>query len=108
LAIDAGFITSLQLQDHCTVARYGGEEFALIFGNHRLEDVLDLIEIAGCKIAESQTSFEGMNFRFTCSISSKNFGFFSSITRREKCRERFYTVFYVFLCASLSRKSALT
>lgn len=69
-------VLSLQLQDYCTVARYGGEEFALIFGNHRLEDVLCLIEIAGCKIAESQTSFEGKNFRFTCSIGSKNFGFF--------------------------------
>jgi len=57
-----------QLHEHCTVARYGGEEFALIFSNHELEDVLELIEDAGRNIAESQTSFEGKDLRVTCSM----------------------------------------
>ncbi|MGV3486774.1 MAG: GGDEF domain-containing protein [Planctomycetaceae bacterium] len=56
------------LQRHCLVARYGGEEFGLIFKNHELEDVLELIETVRSSISQHATTFEGKTFRVTCSL----------------------------------------
>ena len=56
------------LKQHCLVARYGGEEFGLVFTNHRLEDVLDLIEDARTAIAANEVIFENQSFRVSCSL----------------------------------------
>lgn len=61
-------ILRTHLDEHCLVARYGGEEFGLIFDNHELEDVLDLIESARCAISDHTTTFEGTDFHVSCSL----------------------------------------
>ncbi len=63
----AGVLRS-RLESHCLVARYGGEEFGLVFSNHELEDVLELIESARCAITEHETKFEDKSFHVTCSL----------------------------------------
>ena len=57
-----------QLGNQCLVARYGGEEFALIFKNHRLENVLGIIEAARQAIAKHEARFEEKVFHVTCSL----------------------------------------
>ncbi len=57
-----------ELDGHCMVARYGGEEFGLIFSNHQLEDVLDLIEKARVAVSLSPAIFEDNRFTVTCSL----------------------------------------
>lgn len=56
------------LGNSCLVARYGGEEFALVFTNHRLENVLEMIESARQAIANHEARFEDKVFNVTCSL----------------------------------------